>query len=119
PAGTSRRRSHASTRGIGTATAPASPPGPRGRAATARPARPPARGPKPHRGFRPSWPPAGAKPDRSSENLTLLGESHAVRDRSRGLSSRLVTKRKFWGWGVEGEGPTRPQQEKVAGTVAG
>ena len=26
--------------------------------------------------------------------------------------------RRFWGWGVEGEGPTPAQQEKMAGTVA-
>jgi alkyldihydroxyacetonephosphate synthase len=27
-------------------------------------------------------------------------------------------RRRFWGWGVEGAGPTRAQQEKMAGTVA-
>jgi alkyldihydroxyacetonephosphate synthase len=28
-------------------------------------------------------------------------------------------RRKFWGWGYEGEGPTRGQQEQMAGTLAG
>jgi alkyldihydroxyacetonephosphate synthase len=29
-----------------------------------------------------------------------------------------VTQRRFWGWGIEGEGPTPAQQQKMAGTVA-
>ncbi len=33
-------------------------------------------------------------------------------------TSVTSSRRKFWGWGVEGEGPTRAQQEKMGATIA-
>src|SRR6185369_5396325 len=45
-----------------------------------------------------------------------------VRRQARRATARQLTmnmpKRRFWGWGVEGAGPTREQQEKMGETIA-
>src|SRR5262245_52049799 len=52
--------------------------------------------------------------------IRLSCSRHGERDAER-ADARIVpavTQRRFWGWGIEGEGPTPAQQQKMAGTVA-
>src|SRR5437899_3123342 len=52
------------------------------------------------------------------------GQSHGCwraggsKPHDRGRSRMSIPKRRFWGWGVEGAGPNREQQEKIGQTIA-
>src|SRR2546429_1540331 len=64
---------------------------------------------------------------RRSARLSRIGMADIVRSIERRSgdvkTSTLPTmgarRRKFWGWGYEGEGPTRDQQAQMAKTLAG
>src|SRR5215207_11718364 len=64
---------------------------------------------------------------RRSARLSCVGVADIVRsiEQASGSVKRstlppmATRRRKFWGWGYEGEGPSRDQQEQMAKTLAG
>src|SRR5918994_5121944 len=66
-------------------------------------------------------------PSRRSARLSRVGVTNIVRSiegasesvRGSPLPPMAHRRRKFWGWGYEGEGPSRDQQEQMGKTLAG